>query len=202
MGEYAIDGILLMKWISQRTTEGTKMANSFTIGSVVPGVATTFGKYKKVEALSEGKDHKLERIINKFRAGQKLTGGELSYLAENAPDIYNKVLRVMMRREQLERRLEQARTAEEAAKIVAEEMQAIAGIGGEDDFEKTATLNHLRDAYNKHLSGGSFNGTEAISHYNKFASKAYHDYKRPRRSTDESGEKTIGMHGWTDKRLR
>jgi hypothetical protein len=147
------------------------MSKSFNISGVISGVTFTSGKYKKtnavndgrhsqVEAINDGKDHKLDRIINKFKSGKKLTSGELAYLAEKAPDIYSKVIRVMKQREVIEQRLENVRTKEEAAKIVMEEMQSVSS-GGDDEFVKTAMLNHIMDAYNKHLaSAGSGGKTE------------------------------------------
>lgn len=101
---------------------------------------------------SEKKDYKLERILNKFRSGKKLTAGELSYVARKAPEMYQKIVSVMQRREQLERRLESA-TKEEAAKIMSEEMGSLENII--DDFEKEATANQLREAFNEYFSSQS-----------------------------------------------
>ncbi len=95
------------------------------------------------------KDYKLERILRKFRSGKKLTPGELSYVARKAPEMYTKIVSVMQRREQLERRLETA-TKEDAAQIMAEQMGSIENIV--DDFEKEATANHLREVFNEFFS--------------------------------------------------
>jgi hypothetical protein len=62
----------------------------------------------------------------------------------------------------LERRLESARTKEEAAQIVMQEMQSIAKISDADEFEKTARLNHTMDAYRKHMTGKSSEDTISL----------------------------------------
>jgi hypothetical protein len=143
------------------------MIKSFTIGATAIdniGVFGTSGKFQKANPISpidDGKDHKLERIINKFKSGKKLSSGELSYLAQKSPEMYNKVVRIMKQREMLEQRLEKAQSKEEAAEIIRQEMQAISS-NGADEFEKTALLNHTMDAYSKYMAGGSSSASDDL----------------------------------------
>lgn len=131
--------------------------NSASITTTAPSNKNlkTSGPIKIAER--EKKDYKLERIIKKFRMGKKLTPGELSYVARKAPDMYQKIVAVMQRREQLEKRLAAA-TEEEAAQIISQEMGSIENIL--DDFEKEATANQLREAYKEYLSNKPLDAKE------------------------------------------
>lgn len=118
------------------------------------GISTGSGRIPKPEkAASSTKDYKLERILTKFRSGKKLTSGELSYVARENPNLYQKILRVLTRREMVEKRLEAAKTKEEEEQIMAQEMKSVEHI--EDAFEKEATVNHLMDAWHEHISSGA-----------------------------------------------
>ena len=125
----------------------TTTNNNASITSSSNKTSKAFGNIRIAEP-SE-KDYKLERILRKFRSGKKLTPGELSYVARKAPEMYQKIVSVLQRREQLEKRLETA-TKEEAAKIMSEQMGSIENIV--DDFEKEATANHLREVFNEFFS--------------------------------------------------
>ncbi len=120
--------------------------------------ATGLGGSGQVQQVGSGKDLKLQRIINKFKAGKKLTSGELTYLAEKAPEMYQKVLRIMQKREQLEKRLEEADSKEEVQSIMMQEMQSIENFcaSSDDDFEKTALVNQMMDAYGKAVQSSSY----------------------------------------------
>lgn len=130
------------------------MAGSLSVGVTVAGA----GRSSPAESVKSGKDLKLQRIINKFKSGKKLTSGELSYLAKAAPDIYQKVLRIMQRREQLEKRLEEASSKEEVQAIMMQEMQSVENFcaNSDDDFEKTALVNQMMDAYGKMTQSASY----------------------------------------------
>ncbi len=121
------------------------MAGLLSVGAAVTGT----GRFSKVQGTKSGKDMKLERIINKFKGGKKLTSGELTYLAKKNPTIYQKVLRIMQKREQLEERLAAAETKEEAQQIMMQEMQSVENFcaNSDDDFEKTALVSQMMDAY-------------------------------------------------------
>jgi hypothetical protein len=138
------------------------MSNSFAINSAFSGAAYAVGKYAKPEPIGKAQDFKLSRIINKFKSGKKLTGGELAYLSANAPEIYSKVVRIMRQRQILEQRLAMARSDEEVAQILMNEMQSIEKMSVDpgDDFEKTARLNQTMNAYKNYLASKNNNGSE------------------------------------------
>lgn len=117
------------------------------------GISTGTGSIAKT-GKCEGKDIKLERILSKFKAGKKLSGDELSYVAKKSPETWQKILRVMQRREQVEKRLENAKTKEESQEIMTQEMKSVENV--EDPFEKEATVNHLREAYSEHVTKGNY----------------------------------------------
>lgn len=97
--------------------------------------------------VNDGKDEKLIRIINKFKAGKKLTAKELSYLAEKSPEFYVKVCLIMKERERLELRMESAKTKEEVTGLLTQAMSGIKSMGVKDEFEVTAKTNQYRSAH-------------------------------------------------------
>ena len=58
------------------------------------------------------------RIRQKLRQGQKLSGADMQYLKDADPDLYEQVLRIEARREELARALKRAKTKEEALRAV------------------------------------------------------------------------------------
>ena len=59
-------------------------------------------------------NYTLESIGAKMRAGKRLSPGEMAYLRENNPEMYEKALKTEREREEYRRRLKQCRTREEA----------------------------------------------------------------------------------------
>ena len=81
------------------------------------------GRVKPDEAqkMREKSDANREaQIRQKLRQGQKLSPGDKRYLKENNPDLYDKVERIEMRREALERALKNAKSKDEALRAVAQ----------------------------------------------------------------------------------
>lgn len=101
---------------------------------------------------TDGADLKLERIINKFKSGKKLSSKEMVYLSEKAPELYQKVLRITQEREQLEREMQAAESKEEVAKIVSQKMGSIEKMSGGDEFEETSRANQYSDAYSAYIA--------------------------------------------------
>lgn len=99
-----------------------------------------------------GADLKLQRIINKFKSGKKLSSKEMVYLSEKAPELYQKVLRITQEREQLEREMQAAESKEEVAKIVSQKMGSIEKMSGGDEFEETSRANQYSDAYSAYIA--------------------------------------------------
>lgn len=157
------------------------MAGLISVGATAIGT----GRFSKVEGTKSDKDIKLERIVNKFKAGKKLTSGELSYLAKKNPAIYEKVLRIMRKREQLEARLEQAATKEEAQQIMMQEMQSIEKFcaNSDDDFEKTALVSQMMDAYGE--------VTKSEAYHEKPDSNAELNEQKRKRLEDKTGQDEI-----------
>ena len=87
------------------------------------GASVQPGKVKSDEAqkLRGTSDANREaQIRQKLRQGQKLSPGDKRYLKENNPDLYDKVERIEMRREALERALKNAKSKDEALRAVAQ----------------------------------------------------------------------------------
>lgn len=90
---------------------------------------------------------KLQKIINKFKSGKKLTIEELEYLKQYAPDIYQKVIAIMHQRETIEQKLKSADTKEEVEQVKSQVMVMEAGcVDKGDDFTKEALTNQLNHA--------------------------------------------------------
>lgn len=60
---------------------------------------------------------KLKLIKSKMARGKKLSDAELEYLRQNASQLYAKAVRITRDREELERRLKNCRTKEEARQV-------------------------------------------------------------------------------------
>ena len=84
---------------------------------VQPGKVTS----DEAQKMREKSDANREaQIRQKLRQGQKLSPGDKRYLKENNPDLYDKVERIEMRREALERALKNAKSKDEALRAVAQ----------------------------------------------------------------------------------
>ncbi len=98
-------------------------------------------------------DSKLNRIINKFRAGHKLTQEELQYLQEKAPELYQKVVRIQKQREQIEQEIKNSDSKEEARKMVTDKISmCMKTCDSGDTFSQEAMSNQFQDALKKCLS--------------------------------------------------
>lgn len=103
-----------------------------------------------VSNTSSNSDSKLNRILNKFRAGHKLTPAELQYLEEKAPEIYQKVVQIQKQREQLEQEIKNADSKEEAQEIVTDKISICMKLcDSGDSFSQDAITNQFHDALAK-----------------------------------------------------
>lgn len=98
MNEYATE---ILKKIQDITTENNQMSE-------------------------EEKQQQLQRVLQKLKNGDKLTGEELSFIQRYYPEMYARVMRVQAQRQQLENSLKQAKSKEEAARIYNDAMNSIA----------------------------------------------------------------------------
>ena len=106
----------LRREMKYRIKTGTSLAQAM-------GAPVQPGKVKSDEAqkMREKSDANREaQIRQKLRQGQKLSPGDKRYLKENNPDLYDKVERIEMRREALERALKNAKSKDEALRAVAQ----------------------------------------------------------------------------------
>ena len=87
------------------------------------------------------KQRQLQRILQKLENGDKLTPQEFSFIQRYCPEMYAKAMRIQAQRQQLENRLKQAKSKEEAANIYNDALNCIA----KEDPDKKA----LMAAYDK-----------------------------------------------------
>ena len=95
-------------------------------------------------------DEKLARIINRFKAGKRLTDNDLSYLAQRSPEHYQKVVRVMKERERLEGRFKNTHHKVEVDDVAIQALNGIKALRVQDDFLNTARSNQYKSAQNEY----------------------------------------------------
>lgn len=71
----------------------------------------------------EAKSQKLQSIAGKMKAGQRLSKAELDYLRENAPDVYDKAVKIEKERKAYEKRLKKCKTKDEVMRVNAQKLQ-------------------------------------------------------------------------------
>lgn len=102
-----------------------------------------FGISGSSEEETEAAKRKLEaKIMRKLESGKKLTTKELNFLRKNNPALYAKAMRVKIKREALEHRLENAKSKEEVTDIYGEAMASIS----KDDSAKKYLVAAVTDA--------------------------------------------------------
>lgn len=85
--------------------------------SYMKGLSQT-GKDKDPDA------EKLQKILDKAKAGKKLTQEELDFLREKSPENYRKIVAAMQEREMLHQQMEAAKSRMEAERIYMSHMSA------------------------------------------------------------------------------
>ena len=106
----------LRREMKYRIKTGTSLAQAMG-ASVQPGKVKS-DEAQKLRGTSDA--NREAQIRQKLRQGQKLSPGDKRYLKENNPDLYDKVERIEMRREALERALKNAKSKDEALRAVAQ----------------------------------------------------------------------------------
>ncbi|GHU45403.1 hypothetical protein FACS1894120_0120 [Clostridia bacterium] len=104
---------------------------------------------KETAETSEG-DKQLQKILEKFNGGQKLTPSELSYLSTKDPQTYQHVADVTRRREALEQQMKEAKTKDGVNQAYAAAIQSVLtdrGAGGAPD---EVLIKHLNNAYHEY----------------------------------------------------
>ena len=106
----------LRREMKYRIKTGASLAQAMG-ASVQPGKVKS-DEAQKLRGTSDA--NREAQIRQKLRQGQKLSPGDKRYLKENNPDLYDKVERIEMRREALERALKNAKSKDEALRAVAQ----------------------------------------------------------------------------------
>ena len=106
----------LRREMKYRIKTGASLAQAMG-ASVQPGKVKS-DEAQKLRGTSDA--NREAQIRQKLRQGQKLSSGDKRYLKENNPDLYDKVERIEMRREALERALKNAKSKDEALRAVAQ----------------------------------------------------------------------------------
>ncbi|BCJ94481.1 hypothetical protein acsn021_20500 [Anaerocolumna cellulosilytica] len=66
-----------------------------------------------------------DKIIQKVNSGEKLTSQELSYLRQNNPEMYQKVVRLELKRKAVEQRLKNCKSKKEAEEVISNEISNV-----------------------------------------------------------------------------
>ncbi len=138
-------------------------------------------------------DSKLNRILNKFRAGHKLTPAELQYLEEKAPEIYQKVVQIQKQREQLEQEIKNSDSKEEAQQIVTDKISLCMKLcDSGDSFTQDAITNQFQDALKKCQKeiNGQENQDESAKGVKRTTDKKSEDIQRTDKASVKNNEET------------
>lgn len=104
------------------------------------------------------KNKRISEIYGKFRAGKELSQEELKYLAENSPELYKEVIKIMQERKAMEREMELAKTKQEVTSIRTNHAMCVKktmGTGNQAESQAETTMarvNQLNDAYVKYTA--------------------------------------------------
>ena len=101
-----------MKMLAQRRLK------DFSTGSAETRTAQIWGDVKKTEISG-----KISAITGKLKAGKKLSGADMAFLRKHAPDLYEKAMMISREREGYRKRLDKARTKDEADRVHMRKMQ-------------------------------------------------------------------------------
>ncbi|MDR0222209.1 MAG: hypothetical protein LBI38_01560 [Oscillospiraceae bacterium] len=123
-------------------------------------------------AKEEESKKRLSSVTYKLKTGKKLTFEEMEILRVHAPELYREALMIMRRREELERRMKDAKTKREVEVIRASAIATVSGgrsspkDGGEADI-KLITANQLTDAYREYTKTAHYKNKPNFSSVRK-----------------------------------
>ncbi len=100
----------------------------------------------------ESKEAYAARIYAKAYSGQKLTPDEMRFLARTNPELYHKVLRAQAARRELERRLRNCSSKQEAQEVFADAISSVS----EKDPDRDMILQALRQAFREFTESGEY----------------------------------------------
>lgn len=100
----------------------------------------------------ETKEAYAARVYAKARSGQKLTPDEMSFLARTNPELYQKVLRAQRIRREMESRLKNCRSKQEAQEVFA----SFVGSISEKDPDRDMIIQALNQAFREFQESGEY----------------------------------------------
>lgn len=100
----------------------------------------------------ETKEAYAARVYAKARSGQKLTPDEMSFLARTNPELYQKALRAQRIRREMESRLKNCRSKQEAQEVFASFVSSIS----EKDPDRDIIIQALNQAFREFQKSGEY----------------------------------------------
>lgn len=100
----------------------------------------------------ETKEAYAARVYAKARSGQKLTADEMRFLARTNPELYQKVLRAQRIRREMESRLKNCRSKQEAQEVFS----AFVGSISEKDPDRDMIIQALNQAFREFQESGEY----------------------------------------------
>lgn len=168
------------------------------------GKKSPFGIHKKIgknfvksvknrKELSDEKKARIEaRIIAKLKAGKKLTKEELDFLKQYNPELYVHALRVQRMAEALEEQLKNARSKEEADRIMTAATAAVSKNDPDREYIM-ASINRITSEFHESGAYEKLPDTmkEAKEMHNKGSKDVFSD------AEDEDEETKIMLRNWS-----
>ena len=109
------------------------------------------GVIGQMKALQEAraKRYTVEGLTMKLQMGKKLSGDEMEFLRENAPELYQKAVRVAAEREEYARKLRNCKTKEDVRRLNLSVTGALSpqGKSGVDSQESIMKINAINDEH-------------------------------------------------------
>lgn len=144
---------------------GNNMGNKSVSGMFASVKMIVEGNRERAEQIRKETEKQaakeLNRILNKFRSGKKLTGMEMDFVAKHSPETYPKILRITQERRAMEAEMKQADSKEEVRNKETGKMGLIAQMST-DEFEQTARFNQCQKAFQEYRLSMDFQKKEDV----------------------------------------
>lgn len=144
-----------MKMLAQRRLK------DFSTGSAETRTAQLWGDVKKTEISG-----KISAITGKLKAGKKLSGADMAFLRKHAPDLYEKAMMISREREGYRKRLDKARTKDEADRVHMRKMQQMSAEVRQKDADpefSNMRLAAILDERSDYVMNGKYRAKAAVS---------------------------------------
>jgi hypothetical protein len=102
---------------------------------------------------------RINAITSKLKAGKKLTGAEMAFIREHAPALYDTARKLAIEREEYRRKLDKAKTKDEADRTHMQKLQEIsmeAKQGGSDPETMMMRINGINDEHGSYMADGNY----------------------------------------------